>query len=116
MMALGSEFVVIADDCLTSEAMNKAALSQLYESRSHVIHITEAQMVENFCGNIIQLRSSKGYPLIVMSESARKGYTEEQRRVLEKHGEIIACDINTIEYVGGGSARCMLAEIFLQKH
>ena len=50
-----------------------------------------------------------------MSESARKGFTKEQLNVLEKHGTIVSTPIDTIEYVGGGSARCMIAEIFLQK-
>ena len=63
----------------------------------------------------IQLRNLRNEPLIVLSESAYHGFTKEQRKQLEAHGKLIPCDIHTIETIGGGSARCMIAENFLPK-
>lgn len=115
LMAIGSEFVVIASDTLTSDEFNSESLEELRNRKTDVIPITEEQMVESFCGNIIQLASTRGDPVIIMSESARKGFTKAQLKQLESHGAIVSSAIDTIEYVGGGSARCMIAEIFLQK-
>lgn len=115
LMAIGAEFAVIASATLTQEACNSLSLQALKDKKPDVIEISEQQMVESFCGNIIQLQSSRGEALIVMSESARRGFSKEQITILERHGTIVPTSIDTIEYVGGGSARCMIAEIFLQK-
>ena len=72
-------------------------------------------MENYFCGNILQLSSNDGNPLIIMSDSALTGFNKFQIEKLEKHGKIISVNIDTIEKVGGGSARCMMAEVFLPK-
>lgn len=68
------------------------------------------------CGNMIQVRSEKALPkgplCVIMSERAKRGLTPEHLATLEQHYNIIASDISTIETIGGGSARCMVAEIF----
>ena len=115
LMACGNDFVVIAEPCLTNNPVNVQAMERLRSTKEDVVTISEEQMVESFCGNILQLQNSRNQPVIAMSEAARKGFTPGQIKQLEKHGIIIPCAIDTIEYVGGGSARCMLAEIFLQK-
>ena len=115
LMAVGLDFAVIARDILTADDGNRRAMERLYETKQDVIEISEQQMVEGMCGNILQLQSTRGEPMIVMSESARKSFSAEQIQCLEKHGSLVSAEIDTIEYVGGGSARCMLAEIFLQK-
>ena len=115
LMACGTNFAVIAEPCLINSPVNVQAMDRLRSTKQDVITISEEQMVESFCGNILQLQNSRNQPVIAMSESARKGFTAGQIKQLEKHGIIIPCAIDTIEYVGGGSARCMLAEIFLQK-
>ncbi len=115
LLAIGTDFAVIASDTLTPSVPNNRAMQALREHKQDVIEINEQQMVEGMCGNILQLQSSRGEPLIVMSDSARKSFTTDQILRLERHGSLVAADIATIEYVGGGSARCMLAEIFLQK-
>lgn len=115
LMAVGLGFTVIARDILSADLNNSRAIERLYETKQDVIEITEEQMIEGMCGNILQLQSRRGESLIVMSESARKSFTNTQLQQLEKHGSLVPVQIDTIEYVGGGSARCMLAEIFLQK-
>jgi hypothetical protein len=72
-------------------------------------------MSESFCGNIIQLKDKNNQKCIAMSSSAYKGFQSNQIKQLEKHGSLIVCDIPTIEFVGGGSTRCMIAENFLVK-
>ena len=114
-MAVGTDFAVIASEILTPGDNSTRAMERPFETKQDVIEITEEQMIEGMCGNILQLESKRGEPLIVMSESARRSFTGEQIQCLEKHGSLVSSDINTIEYVGGGSARCMIAEIFLQK-
>lgn len=64
------------------------------------------------CGNLIMLRNKKGEHCLVMSEKARQGFRQENLKELEKQYRIISTDINVIETIGGGSARCMIAELF----
>ena len=115
LMSCGEDFSVITDQVLTNHASSKSAIDRLTDTVSDVINITEQQMTESFCGNILQLSNSQLQPVIVMSESAYKGFTAPQISILEKHGSLIICPIPTIEYIGGGSARCMIAENFLAK-
>jgi hypothetical protein len=73
------------------------------------------QMEQHFCGNILQVNSAGGRPLIVMSRRAHAGFNGEQLTRLAAYGKLIPVDLDTIETVGGGSARCMMAEIFNAK-
>ncbi|MBF0467865.1 MAG: hypothetical protein HQK61_03125, partial [Desulfamplus sp.] len=80
-----------------------------------LVPISIEQMEKYFCGNILQVNSASGDPLIVMSKKAFSGFTGEQIKRLEQYGKILSVDLNTIETTGGGSARCMMAEIFSEK-
>jgi hypothetical protein len=71
--------------------------------------------MNSFCGNILNLKSINNESITVMSATARWNFEDEQITRLEKYGKIVEVDIHTIESVGGGSARCMMAEIFLPK-
>lgn len=113
MLAIGSQFAVIAPD-LIAEQDRKKVIDSLQKAGKEIISITPEQ-VSHFCGNIIELRSQTGEPKIVLSESAFNGFSEEQRKKLSQFGELIPVSIPTIEKVGGGSARCMIAEIFPSK-
>ena len=73
------------------------------------------QMENHFCGNILQVNSVSGDPLIVMSKRAYNGFTHLQREQLEQFGKLVAVDLDTLETIGGGSARCIMAEIFSQR-
>jgi len=120
MMAVGDKFAVICSDCIVDNetCTKQQVIESLKRGGRDVIEISLEQAEKSFCGNILQVRSATtGQKVIAMSESCLKGFTEEQLNVLRRHGKIVPFPIaNTIEFVGGGSARCMLAEIFLPKH
>ncbi|PCJ49933.1 MAG: hypothetical protein COA74_03850 [Gammaproteobacteria bacterium] len=115
LMSCGEKFAVMTEEVLVKNSQAFNAMEKLTNLVKDVIIITEQQMAENFCGNILQLEDKKQQPVIVLSDSAYKGFTRSQIVTLEQHGTLIVCSIPTIEYVGGGSARCMLAENFLVK-
>jgi hypothetical protein len=114
MMSIGDKFAVICLDCIHDKAEKKQVQTSL-EASFDVIEISMDQMENFFCGNILQVNSAGGTPLIVMSNSAFEGFTKKQIKRLETHGKILSMDLTTIESVGGGSARCMMAEIFSEK-
>lgn len=114
MMSIGDKFAVICLDCIHDTAGKKQVQSSL-EASFDVIEISMDQMENFFCGNILQVNSAGGTPLIVMSRCAFEGFTKEQIKRLETHGKILSMNLTTIESVGGGSARCMMAEIFSEK-
>lgn len=114
MMSIGERFAVICSASIPDAAERREVLSTL--GRDHeIIDISLQQVEESFCGNILQLRGSDHASLIVMSHRALSGFTPAQTRRLEEHGTILPMGLETIESVGGGSARCMLAEIFLPR-
>ncbi|MEN9523550.1 MAG: hypothetical protein RL065_1927, partial [Bacteroidota bacterium] len=79
-----------------------------------IILISEDQ-VNRFAGNMLQLHNNKGEKQLIMSTSAYQALTPKQIETLEKHCPIIHSSLDTIELCGGGSARCMMAEVFLKK-
>jgi len=115
LMSCGKDFAVIAEQNVVKERRSQKMLTRLHECVSDIITITEQQMSEYFCGNILQIMDKDKQPMIIMSDSALKGFSKQQQSILEKHGTIFPCSIPTIEYIGGGSARCMIAENFLPK-
>jgi hypothetical protein len=112
MMAIGSEVAVVCLDCIP-DLSERAALKKSLSERHEVIEISQAQ-VNSFAGNMLALKNKDGEEIMVMSSSAHNSLNPEQIREIEKYTRIVAAPINTIENVGGGSARCMIAEIFLQ--
>lgn len=113
MMSVGEDFAVICADMIADKKERKMVLDSLRADNKDIVLITESQ-VNNFAGNMLQLLGAdKKY--IVMSEAARKVLTVKQITQLEQYGEILSSDLDTIEVCGGGSARCMLAEIFLPR-
>ena len=83
-------------------------------SGKELINISEKQ-VESFAGNMLELINENGESVLVMSKSAEDSLDENQKNTITNHSRIVSCDISTIEVCGGGSARCMIAEIFLPK-
>ena len=114
MMCLGDTFAVICADCIDDKKERKMVLDSLCGDDKEVILITEEQ-VNNFAGNMLEVKGENGKRFLVMSESAYKSLTKKQIAQLEAHVEIIHSSLDTIEACGGGSARCMMAEIFLPK-
>lgn len=114
MMCVADQFVVICLDCIDNEVEREKVQEVIKVSEKELIEISEDQM-QQFAGNMLQVRNAEGKTFLVMSETAYKSLTAEQISKIEKYSEIIYSDLNTIETNGGGSARCMLAEVFLPK-
>jgi hypothetical protein len=114
MMCLGTTFAVICADCIDDKQERKFVLEQIKKSGKEVILISEAQ-VNNFAGNMLELVGANQQKLLVMSAAAHQSLTADQLAKLEKHAQIVSSSLDTIEACGGGSARCMMAEIFLPK-
>lgn len=110
MMFLGTSAAAVCLECVEEGKEDLAA--SLEKTGHEIIPLSVLQMRE-MCGNAIELRDEKGRPLLVMSARAYNAYAPEQRETLARHcGRIVHADISTIETCGGGSARCMIAEIF----
>lgn len=114
MMCIAETFAVICIASIDDKKERKHVLSNLKEDGKEVIDITEAQM-HQFAGNMLQVVAKDNQPLLVMSASAYNSLRPDQVTKIEKHCPILYSDINTIETLGGGSARCMMAEVFLPK-
>jgi hypothetical protein len=114
MMCVADQFVVICLDCIDDELEREKVIETIKGSGKEIIEISEDQM-QQFAGNMLQVQNKDGEKFLVMSQTAYQSLTTEQVAAIEKYCEIIYSDLNTIEVNGGGSARCMLAEVFLPK-
>ena len=114
MMCLGETFAVICSDCIDDKKERKMVLDNLKENGKEIILITEAQM-NNFAGNMLEVRGANDKRYLVMSAAAHQSLSPKQIEQLEQHAEILSSSLDTIEACGGGSARCMMAEIFLPR-
>lgn len=114
MMCLAENFVVICLETIDDKKERKNLASHLKKDGKQIIEISEAQM-HQFAGNMLQLRNADDKRYLVMSEAAHKSLTASQISRIEKHCEILSSSLETIETCGGGSARCMMAEVFLPK-
>jgi len=113
LMALAENFSVICLDAIDDRSEKKNVLEHLKQSGKEIIEITEAQM-HQFAGNMLQVRG-KDHKYMVMSTAALDSLTQEQISAIEKHCLILSSDLETVESCGGGSARCMMAEVFLPR-
>jgi hypothetical protein len=114
MMCLGETFAVICAECIDDKKERKMVLDNLKSDGKEIILITEDQ-VNNFAGNMLEVVGSDERRFLVMSAAAHKSLTKKQVQQLEEHVTILSSSLDTIEACGGGSARCMMAEIFLPK-
>ncbi|MEZ7496215.1 arginine deiminase-related protein [Leeuwenhoekiella aequorea] len=114
MMCVAQEFCVICLDSIDDKKERKFVINQLKESGKEIIAISEKQM-HQFAGNMLQVVNDKGVYILVMSKSAHLSLNDGQIKSITKYCEIVSSDLETIETCGGGSARCMMAEIFLPK-
>ena len=112
LMCVADTFVVICLDTIDDAIERENVVENLKETGKEIIEITEEQN-QRFAGNMLQVMGDK--PYIVMSNSAYNSLSESQIKTIEKHCPIIYSSLDTIEACGGGSARCMMAEIFLPK-
>lgn len=112
LMMLGDRFAVICLEAIGDAAERETVRARLTETGREIVEISDAQM-RDFAGNMLQLRSADGDSLLVASGRAHAALSAGQRARLESYVEFVVAPLPTIERYGGGSARCMLAEIFL---
>lgn len=112
MMSVGQEIAILCADSIKDEVERKAVIESLENSGKEIVYITEAQK-SNFAGNMLQVVNTAGEKIMVMSTQAYESLTPEQIATIEKTNRILHSSLNTIETLGGGSARCMMAEVFL---
>ncbi|WP_304145607.1 MULTISPECIES: citrulline utilization hydrolase CtlX [Mesoflavibacter] len=114
MMCLAETFAVICLDTIDDKKERKNVVKHLEADGKQIIKITESQMHE-FAGNMLQVKGEDDKLYLVMSQSAHESLTPEQIKMIEAHCPILSSNLETIETCGGGSARCMMAEVFLPK-
>jgi hypothetical protein len=112
MMALGSNFAVICLDSIMDITEKELVIKSLKDTGKEIVDISFYQM-NHFAGNMLEVSNNTGDTLIVMSLSAYQSLSYEQKTVLSSFGKLVYADIHTIENNGGGSARCMIAEVHL---
>tara|TARA_B110000046_G_C13025555_1_gene413815 strand:- start:3898 stop:4833 length:936 start_codon:yes stop_codon:yes gene_type:complete len=114
MMCIAETFAVVCLSSIDDKKERKIFLKHLKEDKKQVIDITEEQ-VNNFAGNMLQVHGKNNERFLVMSQAAYDCLTQIQRAQINRHCKIISSSLETIETCGGGSARCMMAEVFLPK-
>jgi hypothetical protein len=110
-MNIGDGFAVASLEAIPDRTERTVFECTLRNLGKEIVHLSLAQLYA-FCGNILHLRSQNGQPKIVLSQTALHAFTPAQRSQLEQYGELIPIPVPTIERIGGGSVRCMLAEVF----
>ena len=114
MMCVADRYVIICTDTIDDAAERKAVVDTIEKSGKKIIEISESQM-HRFAGNMLQVNNTDGDKFLVMSDTAYRSLRPEQVAAIEQYNKILHPAIPTIEHYGGGSARCMIAEIFLPK-
>ncbi len=114
MMAIGETFCVICLDSIKDEVQRANVVSKLKQTNKDIVDISFEQM-NSFAGNMLQVRGENEQTYLVLSEQAFNSLTKQQIEQLESHTNLLHSPINTIEKSGGGSVRCMIAEIFYPK-
>ncbi len=112
MMAMGEAFVLICLEAIADDYSANRLIERFYATNKEIVEISYRQMM-SFAGNMLQVQNDRGERLLVMSDQAYLSLTQAQIDRLEKHCRLLHSPIDTIETYGGGSARCMMAEIFL---
>ena len=113
VMAVGARFAVICGEAIAQPQHRAAVFSKLRATEHEIVEISMRQMLE-FAANILEL-APEGGNLIALSDTAWGSFDAAQRRTLERHAAVLPASIPTIERLGGGGVRCMLAEIHLPK-
>ena len=114
MMCVAETFAIVCLSSIDDKKERKNVLKHLKGDKKQVIDITEEQ-VNHFAGNMLQVRGKNDERFLIMSKAANDSLKEVQKNKIKKHCKIISSSLTTIETCGGGSARCMMAEVFLPK-
>lgn len=111
VMSIGNGTAVVCLECIPDADQRREVAGKL--SRNHLlVEITRQQLEEGFCGNLLQVAGTGGKILTVLSATAFEALTQGQREILSQGSTLLPIPIPTLEMVGGGSIRCMMAEIF----
>ena len=114
MMCVADEYVIICLDSIKDDTQKNLVLESINATNKAIITISEQQLTQ-FAGNMLQVHNTKGTRYLVMSTKAYQSLSDDQIKTISTFNNIIHADISTIEINGGGSARCMIAEVFLKK-
>ena len=114
MMAIGTGWAVICLDCIDNAEDRELVQRSLLDDGITIVDLTESQ-IESFAGNMLEVQTTQGETCIVMSHQAHAALDDNQRATLSQFGTLVHNDLHTIETCGGGSARCMMAEIHLPR-
>lgn len=112
VMSIGAGFSVVCLDAIRDHRERKTVESKLEELELEIIEISRDQL-NNFCGNTLEVKSATGDPVMIMSKRAFQSFEQKQMKKLRYFASILPVEIPTIESIGGGSARCMLTEVFI---
>jgi len=111
VMAIADEYAVICLDAIDNQTERNRVVNTLEDSGKDIIPITQQQM-NCFAGNMLQVENADGKLYLVLSQTACDSLDQKQKNLLSSYNELIVVSIPTIERVGGGSVRCMMAEVF----
>lgn len=114
MMCIAEKFAVVCLDSIIHDK-EKRQLVHLLEQTNHEVIAISLEQMNSYAGNMLALKSKNGNDLLVMSQSAHDVLNDEQKASINRYSKIVALQIPTIETIGGGSARCMMAEVFSLK-
>lgn len=114
VMALGEGFCVLCEEAIEEE-WELIAVRQLLESTNHTIIAINREQMHQFAGNMLQVKNNKDEKFLIISQTAFDSLRMEQRQMLEAYSTLLPVAVPTIEQVEGGSVRCMMAEVFLEK-
>lgn len=114
MMCLAENFAVICLSAIDDKKERRNVIKHLKEDGKEIVDITEKQ-VTKFAGNMLQVLGANEQRYLIMSKAAHDSLTPKQIAQIEKHCPIVSSSLDTIEACGGGSARCMMAEVFLPR-
>ncbi len=111
MMSIATDFAIVCSEVITDKKERQSVLKHLKESGKEIISITASQM-QSFAANVLELKDKNSKPFLAMSTTAYNSFTEAQRNKIQSYLPILHSDVSTIEKNGGGSVRCMIAEVF----
>jgi hypothetical protein len=114
VMSIGEKMAVVCLECIPGVVERETVRASLLQTHT-LVTIGIKQLEDGFCGNLLQVKDGHGNPITVLSQTAFGALTPEQKNRMSAFGELVPVPIPTIEFVGGGSIRCMMAEIFNPK-
>jgi hypothetical protein len=114
VMSIGDKMAVVCLECIPGIIERETVRASLLQTHT-LITISLEQLEKGFCGNLLQVKDGNGKAITVLSQTAFDALTQDQKNRMSAFGELVPIAIPTIEYVGGGSIRCMMAEVFNPK-